>query len=129
MTVEPLAIVVERLQLVEALEVADAQLGKFGDGCCSGLGFDGFIEFLHAPPCVHSVVVDDGCELGVAVVEVLPADSRVLSFFCEGFFLAGDCSPDVESFSFGEGLAAGAVFFADESRFFSISSRVHTVSR
>ena len=129
MAVEPLSAVVERLKLVEALEVADAELGKLGYGGGGGCGFEDFVEFAHSAVGAYSVVVDDGGELGVTVVEVVPSDAGILFFFGEDFFLA-------VSFFWGADFRAGGTPTPPETptppaavRLRSISSRVVTERR
>ena len=86
---EELARVVERLQLGESLEVADAQLGHVGHGLRGRLCLQQFVELLHLAPCVDAVVIDDGCHLHVRIKQVIPFYFGVLFFFffgAVGFF-------------------------------------------
>ena len=86
---EELARIVERLQLGESLEVADAQLSHVGHGLRGRLCLQLFVELLHLAPCVDAVVVDDSCHLHVRIKQVIPFYFGVLFFFffgAVGFF-------------------------------------------
>ena len=92
--VAELARVVKRTQLVERLEVPDAEFGQFLHCRLGRILIQLLVELLHAPPCIDAVVVEDGRRLNVGIRQVQPVDLRVFYFFLEALvflevFLAG----------------------------------------
>ena len=87
MIIAELACVIERTQLVERLEVPDAELGHFLDCRLRRFLIQLLVELRHTPPCVDAVVVEDGRRLNVGIRQVQPVDLRVFYFFLEALFL------------------------------------------
>ena len=88
MSVEELARVIERTQLVECLEVSDAEFSQFLNCCFRRFLIQLLVELRHTPPCIDAVVVEDGRRLNVWIRQVQPVDLRVFYFFLEALFLA-----------------------------------------
>lgn len=88
MIIAELACVIERTQLVECLEVPDAEFCQFLDCRLRRFLIQLLVELRHTPPRVDAVVVEDGRRLNVGIRQVQPVDLRVFYFFLEALFLA-----------------------------------------
>ena len=93
MNVEELPSVVERLQLVECLQIADAQLHHVHDVTPRRLLVQAFVELLHLLPSDHTIVVDKCGHLYLRIEEIIPVYLRV-------FFLLLDFTGALLSFFF-----------------------------
>ena len=69
--------IVERTQLVERLEVPDAEFGQFLDCRLCRFLIQLLVELRHTPPRVDAVVVEDGRRLNVGIRQVQPVDLRI----------------------------------------------------
>jgi hypothetical protein len=78
MNIEKLPSVVERLQLIECLQIPDTKFYHVHDITLRRFLIQTFVELLHLFPCNNTIIINECCYLDLRVEEVVPVDLRVL---------------------------------------------------
>lgn len=92
MNVEELPSVVERLQLIEGLQVSDPEFHHVHDVTFDRFLIQAFVELLHLFPSDHTIVVNECGYLDLRIEEVVPVDLRVLLVLLDFAGAALGCS-------------------------------------
>lgn len=84
--VEKLSCIIVRLELGEALQVANAELCHLGNIALRRFLIQGFVELRHLAPGIDTVVVQHRGSLNVLIEEVSPIYIRIFLLFLDYFF-------------------------------------------